>query len=128
MERQSLVVFPCPVPPDLPLQVLPLLPVHISGADSCKSLSAAFSRPQSERLHRRFIFYPYDLTADGIILELKVDHTPEEAIQQIKDRKYALKFVPRLAEQKKYTGKILAVGIGYEKTEKKHRCRVESLN
>ena len=75
-----------------------------------------------------FIFYPYDLTADGIILELKVDHTPEEAIQQIKDRKYALKFVPRLAEQKKYTGKILAVGIGYEKTEKKHRCRVESLN
>ena len=47
---------------------------------------------------------------------------------QIKDRKYALKFVPRLAEQKKYTGKILAVGIGYEKTEKKHRCRVESLN
>ena len=45
-----------------------------------------------------FIFYPYDLTADGIILELKVDHTPEEAIQQIKDRKYALKFVPRLAE------------------------------
>ena len=75
-----------------------------------------------------FIFYPYDLTADGIILELKVDHTPEEAIQQIKDRKYALKFVPRLAEQKKDTGKILAVGIGYEKTEKKHRCRVESLN
>ena len=75
-----------------------------------------------------FIFYPYDLTADGIILELKVDHTPEEAIQQIKDGKYALKFVPRLAEQKKYTGKILAVGIGYEKTEKKHRCRVESLN
>ena len=75
-----------------------------------------------------FIFYPYDLTADGIILELKVDHTPGEAIQQIKDRKYALKFVPRLAEQKKYTGKILAVGIGYEKTEKKHRCRVESLN
>lgn len=29
-----------------------------------------------------FIFYPYDTTADCIILELKVDHTPDEAIAQ----------------------------------------------
>ena len=34
-----------------------------------------------------FIFYPeVDHTADGIILELKVDRTPEEAIQQIRDK------------------------------------------
>lgn len=65
-----------------------------------------------------FIFYPYDLTADGIILELKVDHTPEEAIQQIKDRKYALKFVPRLAEQKKYTGKYWLWELGMKRRRK----------
>ena len=39
-----------------------------------------------------FIFYPYDRAADGVILELKVDKTPEYAISQIKrENKYALK-------------------------------------
>lgn len=75
-----------------------------------------------------FIFYPYDATADCIILELKVDHTPDEAIAQIIDKKYALKFMPKLAGQKIYTGRILAVGIGYWKESKKHSCKVEELN
>lgn len=75
-----------------------------------------------------FIFYPYDTTADCIILELKVDHTPDEAIAQIKDKKYALKFAPKLAGQKIYTGRILAVGIGYWRDSKKHSCKVEELN
>ena len=74
-----------------------------------------------------FIFYPYDTTADCIILELKVDHTPDEAIAQIIDKKYALKFVPKLAGQKIYTGRILAVGIGYWKDSKKHSCKVEEI-
>lgn len=74
-----------------------------------------------------FIFYPYDTTADGIILELKVDHTPDEAIAQIIDKKYALKFMPKLAGQKIYTGRILAVGIGYWKESKKHSCKVEEI-
>lgn len=39
-----------------------------------------------------FIFYPeIDRSADCIILELKVDHTADEALQQIRDRQYALK-------------------------------------
>ena len=75
-----------------------------------------------------FIFYPYDTTADCIILELKVDHTPDEAVAQIIDKKYALKFVPKLAGQKIYTGRILAVGIGYWKDSKEHSCKVEELN
>ena len=75
-----------------------------------------------------FIFYPYDTTADCIILELKVDHTPDEAISQIIDKKYALKFVPKLAGQRIYTGRILAVGIGYWRDSKKHSCKVEELN
>lgn len=74
-----------------------------------------------------FIFYPYDATADCIILELKVDHTPDEAIAQIIDKKYALKFMPKLAGQKIYTGRILAVGIGYWKESKKHSCKVEEI-
>ena len=75
-----------------------------------------------------FIFYPYDTTADCMILELKVDHTPDEAISQIIDKKYALKFVPKLAGQRIYTGRILAVGIGYWRDSKKHSCKVEEIS
>lgn len=75
-----------------------------------------------------FIFYPErDVRDDCIILELKVDHTPEEAIRQIKDRKYALRFEPRLGETPRYTGRILAVGIAYDRGEKKHGCKIEVL-
>ena len=75
-----------------------------------------------------FIFYPeIDRSNDGIILELKVDHTAEEAIQQIKDRQYILKFTGKLGEDTRYTGRILAVGIAYDKKTKKHQCKVEVL-
>lgn len=43
-----------------------------------------------------FIFYPENKREDVIILELKVDSTPEEAIQQIKDKNYALRFKGKL--------------------------------
>ncbi len=33
-----------------------------------------------------FIFYPERKAADGIILELKVDSSPREAIRQIKEK------------------------------------------
>lgn len=75
-----------------------------------------------------FIFYPeLDRQADGIILELKVDSEPEDAIQQIKDRKYALRFQGKLGERSWYTGRILAVGIAYDRKMKRHSCRVEVL-
>ena len=75
-----------------------------------------------------FIFYPTDKDADCIILELKVDHTPDVAIQQIKDKKYALRFKGKMGEEPKYTGRILAVGISYDKQQKKHSCKVEILD
>ena len=76
-----------------------------------------------------FIFYPeLDTKADCIILELKVNHTAEEAVQQIKDKQYALKFAPKLGEKRKYTGRILAVGIAYDKETKKLSCRIEVLS
>lgn len=74
-----------------------------------------------------FIFYPYDRAADGVILELKVDKTPEYAISQIKEKQYALRFKGKLAEKQQFTGRILAVGINYDKETKQHRCKVEEI-
>lgn len=93
-----------------------------------------------------FIFYPFIKNDDCIIIELKVNHTADEAIQQIKDRQYALRFAGRCApvthvlaptraerrqfgENPEYTGRILAVGITYDKDDenKRHECKVEVL-
>ncbi len=74
-----------------------------------------------------FIFYPERKNGDALILELKVDSTPEEAIMQIKDKNYALRFKEKLGEKPKYTGRILAVGIGYSTKAKEHSCKVEVL-
>lgn len=76
-----------------------------------------------------FIFYPFRRDDDAIIIELKVNHTAEEAIQQIKDRRYALKFEGKIGEKPEYTGRILAVGIVYDKEDKRkrHQCKVEVL-
>ena len=75
-----------------------------------------------------FIFYPKkNFTMDGIILELKVDDTPENALQQIKDRQYILNFQGKLGERPHYLGRVLGVGIAYSKKTKKHSCRIEVL-
>lgn len=63
----------------------------------------------------------------GIILELKIDHTPEEALQQIKQKNYKLRFQGKLAEQTAYENKVIGVGISYEKKTKRHNCKVEQL-
>ncbi|MDO4175125.1 MAG: AAA family ATPase [Eubacteriales bacterium] len=74
-----------------------------------------------------FIFYPFIKNDDCIIIELKVNHTADEAIQQIKDRQYALRFEGKFGEHSEYTGRILAVGIAYDKEGKQHQCKVEIL-
>ena len=74
-----------------------------------------------------FIFYPERKGADAIILELKVDSTPEDAIRQIKAKNYVLRFKGKLGEQPKYTGRILAVGISCDRKTKEHNCKVEVL-
>lgn len=74
-----------------------------------------------------FIFYPVKSDGDCIILELKVDGSPEEAIRQIKDKEYALRLKDRESEKGMYSGRILAVGISYERKTKKHRCKMEVL-
>lgn len=75
-----------------------------------------------------FIFYPeVNLNEDAIIVELKTDHTAQEALQQIKDRKYALKFEGKLGETPRYAGRVLGVGIAYDRRTKEHTCKIEVL-
>nr|WP_142410536.1 AAA family ATPase [Clostridium sp. Marseille-P7770] len=94
---------------------------------------AARDRYQVEREEKAgegyadFIFYPERKNADALILELKVDASPEEAIAQIKKKNYALRLMGKLGEKQKYTGRILAVGISYDRKTKEHFCRVEEL-
>ena len=56
-----------------------------------------------------------------------MDSTPGEAIKQIKDKGYALRFKGKMGEKPKYTGRILAVGISYSTKTKEHSCKVEVL-
>ncbi len=53
----------------------------------------------------------------------------DSAIQQIKDRRYAQSFHGKLGEEPKCTGRILAVGIAYNRKDpgKRHTCKVEVL-
>ena len=73
------------------------------------------------------IFYPVRYEDKGIILELKVDQTPEEAIKQIKEKDYILRFKGKLGEHRQCPQNILAVGISYDKITKKHTCKIEEL-
>ena len=75
-----------------------------------------------------FIFYPKKPFEDCIILELKVGQTPDKAIKQIIEKQYALKLKGKLGETPKYTGKMLAVGISYDKKSKEHNCKIQELN
>lgn len=56
-----------------------------------------------------------------MILELKVDASPEKAIEQIKEKKYDLKLRKSLGENSKT--RILAVGISYDKNQKNTNVR-----
>ena len=51
----------------------------------------------------------------------------EAAVRQIKEKNYALKFKGKLGQDPEYTGRILAVGISYDKKTKQHNCKVEVL-
>ncbi len=75
-----------------------------------------------------FIFFPRDGKKDGIIIELKKDKSPEEAISQIKEKHYADAFRGRIGEKKWSGERILAVGITYDSGSGEHRCKIEELN
>lgn len=55
-----------------------------------------------------------------MIIELKYDGSEDGAIAQIKNRNY-----PQLVS--KFSGKMLLVGINYDKATKHHQCRIENI-
>lgn len=75
-----------------------------------------------------FIFYPEQKDLSGIILELKVDSSPEDAIAQIERKNYILRFKGKLGEKPKYPKKVLAVGISYNRKTKLHSCKIKAIN
>ena len=75
-----------------------------------------------------FIFYPIRESDDAIILELKVDHTPEEAIAQIKEKEYALRLKGKFGSQNSsHRANFWLLGLVTIREPKKHRCKVEKL-
>ena len=68
-----------------------------------------------------FIFYPNDKSKPAFIIELKKDSTPDEALKQIKEKRYALAL-------KDYAGQKLAIGISYDSKLKNHHVKVEEIN
>ena len=57
----------------------------------------------------------------AIIIELKWNRSASGAISQIKEKVY-----PRVLQD--FSGKILLVGINYDKKTKEHQCRIDELN
>ena len=69
-----------------------------------------------------FMFHPRKKNGTAIILELKKDDTVDNALKQIKEKKYSMKFIKENAGRK-----ILAVAICYKSKAKEHECKVEEL-
>lgn len=68
------------------------------------------------------VFLPREkLNLPALIVELKWDKSAETAISQIKKKNY----VEALSD---YSGKILLVGINYDKVTKEHQCVIERWN
>ena len=61
-----------------------------------------------------------NVDSPAIIIELKVDKDADAAIDQIRRKEYPAK----VAE---YTGKLLLVGISYDRETKQHSCRIERV-
>ena len=71
-----------------------------------------------------FIYIPkpeYANRYPALVIELKWDKNAKTALQQIKDKKYPNSILG-------YTGKILLVGISYDRKSKKHECVIEEYN
>lgn len=65
-----------------------------------------------------FLPRPHCASLPALIIELKWNHSARTAIKQIKEREY-----PQALEG--YIGKILLVGISYDKEIKEHSCIIE---
>jgi hypothetical protein len=67
-----------------------------------------------------FVFIPNNKRETAFVLELKVNSTPDAAIEQIKKTKY-------MKALRNCSGKKLAVGIAYNKKDKQHFVKIEEI-
>lgn len=56
----------------------------------------------------------------ALLIELKWDRSPQQAIKQIKEKRYANAL-------RGYAGEVLLVGINYSKGTKQHECKIEKI-
>lgn len=68
-----------------------------------------------------FIPLPHHLEMPPILVELKWDKTADTAIKQIKEKNY-----PECLRG--YEGRIILVGINYDKTTREHTCVIENYS
>ena len=111
---------------------IPILQYNDENSLSCVITLAYLSARDTYRVEREeksgkgyadFMFHPRKKNGTAIILELKKDDTAEKAINQIKEKKYSMKFIKENVGRK-----ILAVGICYNSKTKEHECKIEEIN
>ena len=66
------------------------------------------------------VYIPFDKTRAALVVELKVNQSPDTALNQIKQKKY-------FASLDNWHGDILFVGVSYDKETKEHRCKIEKF-
>ncbi|MGM9977535.1 MAG: AAA family ATPase [Clostridium sp.] len=110
---------------------IPILQYNDENSLSCVvTLAYLFARnyyriereEKSGKGYADFLFHPRRKGDTALILELKMDSTCDKAINQIKEKKYAQKFI-----QENEDKRILAVAICYNSKTKEHECKVEEL-
>ena len=60
------------------------------------------------------------LDKPAVVIELKWDKSTVGALEQIKEKNYG-------SALKEYQGKLLLVGINYDRKTKTHKCKIEKL-
>ena len=66
------------------------------------------------------VYIPFDKNKAALIVELKVNQSPDTALNQIRDKKY-------FASLDNWHGDILFVGVSYDKETKEHHCKIEKF-
>ena len=111
---------------------IPILQYNDENSLSCVVTLAYLSARNDYRIEREektgkgyadFMFHPRRKTGTAIILELKKDDTTENALKQIKEKNYSMKFIKENEGRK-----ILAVAICYNSKTKDHECKIEEIN
>ena len=110
---------------------IPILQYNDENSLSCVVTLAYLSARNEYKIEREeksgkgyadFMFHPRKKNGTAIILELKKDDTVDNALKQIKEKKYSMKFIKENEGRK-----ILAVAICYKSKAKEHECKVEEL-